>query len=178
MMLRLILAAFLTATPVALLAAQEKPRAVTPTAVQPARTPEPTASTRRLRGREVNVQIELTITDFVGSAAPDKKVVSVTTADATMGRIRTATPNTNTVLNIDATPSLLSGDRILLQLTVEYAPPASSSTPATGPMPRRATVNEMLSVVLQDGKSMMVSQAADPTTDRRMTVEVKASILK
>src|SRR5687767_6744465 len=109
MMLRLILAAFLTATPVGLFAAaQEKPRAVTPTAVQPARTPEPTASTRRLRGRDVNIQIELTITDFVGSAAPDKKVVSVTTADATMGRIRTATPNTNTELNIDATPSLLS----------------------------------------------------------------------
>jgi hypothetical protein len=179
MMLRLILAVVLLATCVpSFAAAQNKPRVVTPTPVQPARTQESLASTRRLRGRDVNVQIELTITDFVGAAAPDKKVVSVTTADATMGRIRTATPNTNTELNIDATPSLLSGDRILLQLTVEYAPPASLSTPATGPLPRRATVNEMLSVVLQDGKSMMVSQAADPTTDRRMTVEVKATILK
>ena len=42
----------------------------------------------------------------------------------------------------------------------------------------RATVNEMLSVVLQNGKSMMVSQAADPTTARRLTVDVKATILK
>jgi hypothetical protein len=33
-------------------------------------------------------------------------------------------------------------------------------------------------VILQNGKPLVVSQAADPTTDRKMTVEVKATILK
>ena len=187
MILRIVPAVFLMATLLPVPAsAQEKPQTPTPRAVQPTKMVEP-AAPRRLRGRDVNIQVELTITDFVGSESPDKKVVSVTTADATMGRIRTsgehqipvgAVPQGASVLNIDATPTLLPDDRILLELTVVYAPPVASSTPPTGPAARRATVNEMLSVVLQNGKSMMVSQAADPTTARRLTVEVKATILK
>jgi hypothetical protein len=157
----------------------QNPRTPTPRAVQPA-APTPSAPTelgsgRRLRGRDVNVQIELTITDYSASGAPDKKVVSVTTADRTMGRIRTGAGDT--MLNIDATPSLTTNDRIVLELTVVYAPPVPP-TGSTGASARPATVNEMLSVILHDGRSMMVSQAADPTTARRMTVEVKASILK
>jgi hypothetical protein len=33
-------------------------------------------------------------------------------------------------------------------------------------------------VVLQDGKPLMVSQSADPTTERRVTAELTATILK
>jgi hypothetical protein len=190
MMLRLIPAVFLMATliPIAA-AAQEKPRAQTPRVVQPTPKPEGTPATPTRRGsyREVNIQVELTITDFVGSESPDKKVVSVTTADGTVGRIRTSGEDQvqkmighgATVLNIDTTPTMLADDRILLRLTLEYAPPPlAASTPTSSTASRRATVNEMLSVVLQNGKSMMVSQAADPTTARRLTVEVKATILK
>jgi hypothetical protein len=39
-------------------------------------------------------------------------------------------------------------------------------------------VNEMIAVVLDDGKPMMVTQSADPVTDRKVTVEVKATILE
>jgi hypothetical protein len=35
-----------------------------------------------------------------------------------------------------------------------------------------------LSVILESGKPMVVSQAADPTSDRKITVEVTATILK
>ncbi len=159
--------------------AQEKPRSQTPRAVEPA-APRPgpavLPSGRRLRGRDVNIQIELTITDVSATGSPDKKVVSVTTADGTMGRIRTGAGDT--MLNIDATPSIIANDRIVLELTVVYAPPVPSAPSTAGPSPRPATVNEMLSVVLQDGRSMMVSQAADPTTARRLTVDVKATIVK
>jgi hypothetical protein len=189
MMLRLIPAVFLMATLIPIFAdAQEKPRAQTPGVVQPTPKPDgaPATPTRRGGYREVNIQVELTITDFVGSESPDKKVVSVTTADGTMGRIRTSGEDQvqkmighgATVLNIDATPTLLADDRILLRLTVEYAPPPLAASTSTSTTSRRATVNEMLSVVLQNGKSMMVSQAADPTTARRLTVDVKATILK
>jgi hypothetical protein len=127
----------------------------------------------RKRGRDLNLQIELTITDTQGSVKPETKVVSMLTADTYMGRIRTISGPMSALLNIDATPTVLDNDRIRLQLTVEYAPAASGQPPQ-----KPATLNESLSVILQNGKPLVVSQAADPTTDRKMTVEVKATILK
>jgi hypothetical protein len=41
-----------------------------------------------------------------------------------------------------------------------------------------AEIHESLSVVLQDGKPLLVSQSADPTTDRKVTVELMATVLK
>jgi hypothetical protein len=132
-----------------------------------------TEITPRKRGRDLNLQIELTITDTQGSVKPETKVVSMLTADTYMGRIRTISGPMSALLNIDATPTVLDNDRIRLQLTVEYAPAASGQPPQ-----KPATLNESLSVILQNGKPLVVSQAADPTTDRKMTVEVKATILK
>jgi hypothetical protein len=39
-------------------------------------------------------------------------------------------------------------------------------------------MNQSLTVVLQSGKPLMISQAADPVSDRKVNVEVKATILK
>jgi hypothetical protein len=69
---------------------------------------------------------------------------------------------------------LLENDRIAVELTVEYMPATPDATPARRP----AALNEMLTVILQNGKPLLVSQAADPLTDRRMTVEVRASVVK
>ena len=150
----------------------------TPTLAIP--TPDP--APRRPRGRDVNLQIEITISDQAGTAVPDKKVVSMVVADASMGRIRASADAqrpgplgmVGTGLNVDARPSVMDGDRILLDLTIEYTPYRDS-----GQVVQRPTVlNESLSVILQNGKPMVVSQAADPITDRKMTVEVRASIMK
>jgi len=138
-------------------------------------------ATRRVRGRELNLQVEITISDQSGTLAPEKKVVSMLVADSTMGRIRASADAqragmgmVGTGLNVDARPSVLEGDRILLELTVEYTPLREG-----GQVTQRPTIlNESLSVILQNGKPMIVSQAADPVTDRKMTVEVRASIMK
>ena len=79
-----------------------------------------------------------------------------------------------TGLNVDARPTVLEGDRVLLELTVEYSPLREGSQVTQRP----TVLNESLTVILQSGKPMMVSQAADPVTDRKMSVEVRASILK
>ena len=47
---------------------------------------------RKGRGRDVNVQVEITIGDQTGAAAPEKRVVSMTVADARFGRIRSTAP--------------------------------------------------------------------------------------
>lgn len=151
-------------------------RPTTPPSVAPAPAPREALPIRKTRGRDLNLQVELTITDQGGGAVPDKKVVSMLAADGTLGRIRSNAGNGAVVLNIDALPQVLDNDRILLELTLEYTP----GLPAEGPMPQRrpASLHESLRVLLQNGKSLMISQAADPQTDRKMTVEVRATIVK
>ena len=41
-----------------------------------------------------------------------------------------------------------------------------------------ASINERLGLIFESGKPIIVSQAADPTSDRKITVEVTATILK
>jgi hypothetical protein len=134
-----------------------------------------------LRGRDLNLQVEITITDQSGTEAPEKKVVSMLVADGTMGRVRASADAqrpglgyVGTGLNVDAHPIVQENDRILLHLTVEYTPFREG-----GQVSQRPTIlNESLSVILQNGKPITVSQAADPVTDRKMTVEVRATIVK
>jgi hypothetical protein len=127
---------------------------------------------RKIRGRDVNVQIELTITEHQGGTPGEKRVVSMIVADAAFGRIR-STASQDVKLNIDATPTMLDNDRIALELTIEYIP----VTPE-GASRRPAGLLEMLTVILQNGKPLQISQAADPTIDRRITAEVRASVMK
>ena len=143
-----------------------KPDAQTPTA-----TPQ-TLMPKKIRGRDVNVQVEITITETQGSGPGEKRVVSMLVADAAFGRIR-STATQDVKLNIDATPTLLDNDRIALELTIEYLP----VTPE-GASRRPAGLLEMLTVILQNGKPLLISQAADPTIDRRITLEVRASVMK
>jgi hypothetical protein len=86
------------------------------------------------------------------------------------------------ILNVDARPTLLAKDsnRARVELTIEYRPantglipPSPSETDKTTP-----NINESLSVILEDGRSMLISQSADPVTDRKVKVEVKATLLK
>jgi hypothetical protein len=140
----------------------------------------PFEAARKIRGKDVNVQIEITISDQAGSGAADKKVVTLLAADQTMGRVRANAhaqqPNVGMVgteLNVDARPIVMDNDRILLEVTLEYSPLRQS------PVTQQPTnLNEQLSVILQNGKPLTISQAADPVSDRRMTVEVKATVLK
>jgi hypothetical protein len=162
-----------------------------PAPPQPAQPPQPAPPAPPTpppppppRGRLVNLQIELTITDQTGAGAPQKKVVTVIAADQAWGRIRAASnvrpsEQIGTVaveLNVDARPMLVSDDLIRLDLTIEYRPLG----PTTGPdsQLRPTALNESLSVILTNGKPMTVSQAADPISDRRIAVEVKASVMK
>lgn len=121
----------------------------------------------------VNVRVELTVTDTMGPAAPQKKTVSMLIADGQMGRIRAQSGGPiEPTLNVDATPNLM-GDRVRLQVSLEYHPPRPGSDAA-----RVARVTELVTVLLDSGKPIMISQSADPAVDRKVTVEVTATILK
>jgi hypothetical protein len=108
----------------------------------------------------------------MASASPQKKTVSMVVVDGRMGRIRSTREHSTAVLNVDATPTIADG-RIRLQLSLEYSP-AVSGEAAT----RLAHINEMVTLMLQSGKPMLVSQTSDPSADRKVSVEVTATILK
>jgi hypothetical protein len=173
---------------------EQQPPKPTPRVQTPAPSPTPTPrgvvppeNARNVRGRDLNVQVELTISDQLGSAAPEKKVVSLLAADQSMGRVRATASarrsdlgQVGTGLNVDARPVILDNDRIMLELTLEYMPLREPPTEGSGPrlIQQPTNLHESLTVILQNGKPLMISQAADPISDRKMTVEVKATVIR
>jgi hypothetical protein len=72
-------------------------------------------------------------------------------------------------LNVDARPFVSIGCPIQLELTVVYAPAFATGTPREPAKTQPVKVNQSLTVVLQSGRPLMISQAADPASDRRST---------
>jgi hypothetical protein len=140
------------------------------TNVSPKRPPE---ESRRSPDPEpkANVRVELTISDYTGTGAPEKKAVSMIVADGMTGRIRSVRSPNSPTLNVDAQPRIGASDQIRVQLTLEYTPPVSEKS-------RGTPINEFVTVLLQNGKPLVISQAADPSIDRKVTVEVTATVLK
>ena len=134
----------------------------------------------RAFGQPVTVRIELTISDQVGTGAPVKKVITLLAADGERASVRSinrAPGQNGAVFNVDARPAL-SQDKIRVDLSVNYDAP-EVALPATDKQPAWSTsLQESMGIVLDNGKPMIVSQSADPRTDRKVTVEVKATVLK
>ncbi len=127
-------------------------------------------------GQPVNVLVEVTITEDRPNAPPVAKAVKMTVADGREGRIRSVaeTPGRAQPLLIDATPRILDTGKIRLNITLNHAmlEPRSS-----GPE-YQINLQDALSVILDNGKPLIVAQSADPVSDRKVSVEVKATIMK
>ena len=67
----------------------------------------------------------------------------------------------------------LTDGRIELNLTLEYLPENKETS-----MPAAGKLTESLSVVLENGKPLLVTQSADPGSDRRVKVEMKVTQVK
>lgn len=132
-----------------------------------------------------NVRVELTISDQRADGPNEKKQVSMIVSETSWGKIRThattrppsptAGPNMDVALNVDARPFITAGGQIQLELVVNYNP--LDETNKAG-LVRPTELNQSLTVILQSGKPLVVAQAADPMVDRKMIVEVVATILK
>ena len=137
-----------------------------------------------------NVRVETTIKDEEPGKPLVTKVVSVVVASGHQGRVRTLAQGLRlpAPLNVDAHPEVTQHGRIVLRLSLEYGLPGENAAPnlprADGAQEKNTSsliqtiINESIAVVLENGKPMTVTQSADPVTDRKVTVEVKATILK
>jgi len=132
-------------------------------------------------GTFTNIRLDLTITDTYGET-PSTRTVTMLVMDGQRGSIRTSNRlpdgGAPVALNVDAIATLLpdQSGRIQLRLTFEYTPnqPEPTERRTRGP----AELHESLTVVLQDGRKLVVSQSADPLTAQQVTVEVSATALK
>jgi glucose/arabinose dehydrogenase len=143
----------------------------------------------------VNIRIEVSITDQTGSNTPARKVVSMIAGDRQSTNIRSnasvpvrTNPDPkgptnysyrNVTINVDARPVLLQKDsnKISVSFGLEYLPKTGGGG-AEELEPGMSQLTERLGLILESGKPMIVSQAADPISDRKITVEVTATILK
>lgn len=144
--------------------------------------PEPTPAVRTEPaspvGQPVNIRLDLTITDQTGPGEPLKKVVTMVVADRGNGSIR-STGSVRTQgrvqINVDARPQIVAPSGLIrLTLGLEYNPRTLGNDAPT----EWSSLNEQIGVILEAGKPLIVSQAADPASDRKITVEVKATLLK
>jgi hypothetical protein len=121
-----------------------------------------------------NIKVDLALTDTVSADSSSKRTITMMLVDGAGGQIRSTGPS-GTSLNVDASPHVRPDGKIWLNFSLQYYP-AVESNGANARQP--AVLNEAMTVVLADGKPMLVSQSADPRGDRRVSVEVTATVVK
>ncbi len=153
--------------------------------------PAPAAGPRPLReNQSINVRIEVTVTDERPGIAPIKKTVSIVTADGLNGSVRSSTNyqaagagQGSAPFNVDATAIIMTDNKVHTRLTFEYAVippplPAQGEPQSGGVRLLGTTIRDGMALVLENGKPLVVVQSTDPVSDRKVSVEVKATILK
>lgn len=120
-----------------------------------------------------NIRLTLTITDTADVLAA-KKTLTLILAQNFGGQVR-STGNT-AMLDVDALAAAYPNGAIAVRVSFVYQAPSRDEGPQRGQRP--ASINESFTVVLQDGKPMVVTESADPGSDRKVTVELTAAILK
>lgn len=160
----------LTMIPICVLAISTLVSAQDAPASQPAAAIQPSQPARSTAPQLANIRIELTIAEQRSDTSGTPKIVTMVVEDRQSGRIRTGRGNIN--LNVDGRAEILREGRIRVVLSVEYAPQDGPERAA--PMP----VMETITALLEDGKPLVVSQSADPSGDRRVRLELKATIVR
>lgn len=145
----------------------------------------------------VNVRLDISINDQSSTGQqPIRKSISLLLADQSSGRVRSSgnvhqqvnrgtgpdgkpiimfEPRYNVELNVDAAVELLQNEKMRATITLEYTPGAA---PIANESLRPSPLNESVTVILQHGKPLIITQAADPLSDRKITVEVTGTILR
>jgi hypothetical protein len=153
--------------------------------------PAPVASPagpRPLReNQSMNVRTEVTVTDERPGAPPIKKTVAMVTGDGMFGSVRSQTAYTapgggafnNAPFNVDATPIITIDNKVHVRLTLQYdVVPPTGPAEGSGVRFQGTSIRESLALVLESGKPLVAVQSTDPVSDRKVSVEIKATILK
>jgi hypothetical protein len=150
-----------------------KPSPPSPAPARPTITlKEPPPAPRHL----INIRVDVVVTEEGGDAPVSRKDVSLTVGESRQGSVRSGGGvgsgegkfDLPARLWVDAQPRLESNGKIRTMITMSYLSP-----------PHFAREGEQkLEVLLDNGKPLVVSQTSSATSERRMKVELTATILK
>ncbi len=201
----ILITAVMAAFSVSVVVAQQAPAHSTaadqkPATGQPATTAAQAAQPESRAPFPPNVRVDVTITDQGGpNGTPIKKTISVTGSRTSSVRsgVNVPVPTTSMPsagapvtsynyktmgLSLDVRSVEVRDNKIRLLLVVEYSPldeteknSAALATPVS-----YSNFSQSFDVVLEDGKPIMAAQTSDPvpSRDRKLSVELKATILK
>jgi hypothetical protein len=123
-----------------------------------------------------NIKLDVVISDSLVPDLQSKKSVSMLILDGLSGQVRSSAGEG--LINIDARPTIRPDGRVWVQLTIEYRPELSGQQLQQAGLNRTALFSESLALLVADGKPVMASQSADPRSDRKVSVEVTATVIK
>lgn len=135
----------------------------------------------------VNIRIDVAVTEEGGTHPPLRKTATVMTTNGRAAAVRASgeadvpgpagrapdpfrRDRMNTYMKMDVRPWLERDGRIRTLITMEYLSPTSQQG-------GRGTTLQM-EPLLESGKPLRASESTDPTSDRKVSVEVTATILK
>lgn len=150
-----------------------------PAVPMPPAPPSPPRGIDDTGGQAVNIRLDVSVIDQREGRTAEPKTLMVILADRAMGQTRAAYEERS--ISVDARPTVTDG-LIRVSVTVK-----SSEPPRMMPMPgpegfkgSDPTVNwtNSFNLLLQSGKPMIALETSDAVTKRKMSIEVKATILK
>jgi len=161
--------------------AQNPPAKPAPAPTQPGPPATPPRITPQ-RIEPINIRYEIRINEEGGGQKPNTRTVSMmATANAVSSVRAMGGPLARNPLNVDIEPFEIRNQKIRTKVSIEYQPvgtaPADLPTGPPGFIPTPLTVRQTVMVWLDSGKPMVVSQSADPASDRRLSIDVTATIL-
>jgi len=126
------------------------------------------------------VKLDIKISDSLTADAQSTKTVTLLCLDGRNGAVRSQ--SAGGIINIDARPQVRPDGRIYLQLTFDYRPELTAqqaqqlvqSAGSSGV----ASFTQSLNLIVADGKPIIASQSADPRSERKVSVEVTATVIK
>jgi hypothetical protein len=123
-------------------------------------------------GEPVNIRYEVVVFDK-GGDQPARKVVTILAALGEMSMVRADRPDGRAnPLGVDVTPSSIRNGKIMTRFGISYVPPTASIKETT------LEISQNTTLWMENAKPTVISEATDPFSDRRIIVEVTATILK
>jgi hypothetical protein len=133
-------------------------------------------------GQPINIRVDVTLIDQTGTAPPQPKTVMVMLVDRALGQTRSVFEDR--IINVDARPELRDG-RIRVSITVQSAPirPLYIAVPVTPDAEGNKSDHTLdwrnsFSLLLENGKPMLALESSDQARNRKLSLEVKATIQK
>ena len=133
-------------------------------------------------GQPVNIRLEVTIVDQTLTGQPVRRAINILAADRSFASIRslftdgpdgaaagsTRSPD-NRRVDVDAMPRIV-GNSVRVDLTIQ-----NNALGSGNPL---LNWTQRFAVFLENGKLATPIESTDPSTNRKMSIEVKATILK